>query len=51
VKEYIPSVLVGLMIAAIWGYFSDLRQGQVERFVKRYAGFNKKTEPAKNTEQ
>ena len=34
-KKYIPSVLVGLMIAAIWGYFSDLRQGQVEWFVGR----------------
>ena len=25
--------------------------GQVERFVKRYAGFNKKTEAEQNTEQ
>jgi hypothetical protein len=34
-KKYIPSVLVGLIVAAIWGYFVDLREGQVEWFVGR----------------
>ena len=34
-KKYIPSVLIGLVVAAIWGYFIDLRNGQVEWFVGR----------------
>ena len=34
-KKYIPTVLLGLIVAAVWGYFSDLREGQVGWFVGR----------------
>jgi hypothetical protein len=34
-KTYIPAVLLGLLVALIWGYFADLRNGQVEWFFGR----------------
>ena len=34
-KGYVSAVLLGLIVAAIWGYFADLRNGQVEWFIGR----------------
>jgi Flp pilus assembly protein TadB len=34
-KKYIPPLLMGLLVAAAWGYFSDLRNDQVGWFIVR----------------
>lgn len=34
-KRTIATVLLAVSIAAIWGYFADLRNGQVEWFAGR----------------
>ena len=34
-KKYIPAFLIGLLVAAVWGYFADLRNDQVGWFVGR----------------
>lgn len=35
--RHLGLMLLALVIAGIWGYFSDLRNGQVEWFVLRLA--------------
>ncbi len=34
-KKHIPTILISLLIAAIWGYFSDLRHGEWGWFIGR----------------
>ena len=34
-KRYISAILVGLLIAAVWGYFADLRNDQIGWFIGR----------------
>jgi len=34
-KKYLPAFLIGLLVAAVWGYFSDLRNDQVGWFIGR----------------
>ena len=34
-KKYIYYALGGLLVAAVWGYFSDLKNGNVYSFVGR----------------
>lgn len=34
-KAYIPGFICGLLIAVVWGYFSDLQNGQVGWFIGR----------------
>ena len=36
-KTSIPALLCGLLVAAVWGYFSDLQDGQVGWFIGRLA--------------
>lgn len=36
-QRHLRLVLVALAIAAVWGYFSDLRNGQIEWFILRLA--------------
>lgn len=34
-KNYIPAFVIGLLIAVVWGYFSDLPNDQVAWFIGR----------------
>ncbi|MDP9726514.1 hypothetical protein J2W44_005626 [Priestia aryabhattai] len=34
-KSALPPIIVGLLIASIWGYFADLRDGDVKLFIIR----------------
>lgn len=34
-KKYLKTYLISLLIAIIWGYFSDLRHGEVAWFIAR----------------
>ena len=34
-KLYLPAIILGLIIAAVWGYFSDLRNDQLGWFIGR----------------
>ena len=34
-RTYVPAILIGLLVAAVWGYFSDLRNDQVGWFIGR----------------
>jgi len=34
-KPYIPAIILGLVVAAVWGYFSDLRNDQLGWFIGR----------------
>lgn len=33
--KYISAILIGLLIATVWGYFADLQNGQVGWFIGR----------------
>lgn len=34
-KKYLKTYLISLLIAIVWGYFSDLRHGEVASFIGR----------------
>ena len=36
-RKHIEMLVFALAIAAVWGYFSDLRNGQTEWFIGRLA--------------
>ncbi|MEK4949485.1 hypothetical protein NST12_03890 [Bacillus sp. FSL W8-1127] len=34
-KSILPPLIVGLILSIVWGYFSDLRQGETKAFIIR----------------